>query len=134
MALQTYFRSGGGFTYDATVDYQNDDHAMDTFLRVKRGYCQQFAGTFAALARSVGLPTRVAVGFTPGVQDTNVAGQYDVKGAQAHAWPEVYLGQYGWVPFEPTPGRGAPNEAGYLGVTRRRRTPAGAAAPAAPAR
>ncbi len=117
MALQTYFRSGGGFVYDDTVNYQNDDHAMDTFLRLKRGYCQQFAGTFAALARSVGLPTRVAVGFTPGLQDTGEAGQYDVKGAQAHAWPEVYLGQYGWVPFEPTPGRGAPDETGYLGVT-----------------
>ncbi len=116
LALQTYFRSGGGFSYDPTVDYQNDDHAIDTFLRVKRGYCQQFAGTFAALARSVGLPTRVAVGFTPGVQDTGVSNQYDVKGAQAHAWPEVYLGQYGWVPFEPTPGRGAPDEASYLGV------------------
>ncbi len=122
MALQTYFRSSGGFTYDATVDYQNDNHAMDLFLRLKRGFCQQFAGTFAALARSVGLPTRVAVGFTPGVQDTGVAGQYDVKGAQAHAWPEVYLGQYGWVPFEPTPGRGAPNEVRYLGVTPEQNT------------
>jgi transglutaminase-like putative cysteine protease len=122
LALQDYFRSTGGFVYDDKVSYQNDDHAMDVFLRQKRGYCQQFAGTFAALARSIGLPTRVAVGFTPGVQDTGVADQYDVRGAQAHAWPEVYLGQYGWVPFEPTPGRGAPNEAGYLGVAAQQDT------------
>jgi transglutaminase-like putative cysteine protease len=116
LALQTYFRATGGFTYDASVRFDNSSRAIDTFLRVKRGFCQQFAGTFAALARSVGLPTRVAVGFTPGVQDTGIANQYDVKGGQAHAWPEVYLGQYGWVPFEPTPGRGAPNEGRYLGV------------------
>jgi len=54
------------------------------------------------MARSVGLPTRVAVGFTPGRFDGAV---YQVDSHNAHAWPEVHLGGYGWVPFEPTPGR-----------------------------
>jgi hypothetical protein len=116
MALQAYFRDTSRFTYDTTVNFANDDNAIDTFLRVRRGYCQQFAGTFAALARSVGLPTRVAVGFTQGENDPTDPTRYEVKGGQAHAWPEVYLGQYGWVPFEPTPGRGAPGEASYLGI------------------
>ena len=116
LALQSYFRDPRLFTYDTTVNFANDDNAIDTFLRVRRGYCQQFAGTFAALARSVGLPTRVAVGFTQGQSDPTNPSRYEVKGGQAHAWPEVYLGQYGWVPFEPTPGRGAPGEATYLGI------------------
>jgi len=116
LALQNYFRDPRRFTYDATVNFMNDDDAIDTFLRVRRGYCQQFAGTYAALARSIGLPTRIAVGFTQGQNDPSNPTRYEVKGGQAHAWPEVYLGQYGWVPFEPTPGRGAPGEAAYLGV------------------
>ena len=116
MALQAYFRDTSRFTYDTTVNFANDDNAIDTFLRVRRGFCQQFAGTYAALARSVGLPTRVAVGFTQGQNDPTNPSRYEIKGGQAHAWPEVYLGQYGWVPFEPTPGRGAPGEASYLGI------------------
>jgi transglutaminase-like putative cysteine protease len=116
MALQNYFRNPSLFTYDTSVPFANDANAIDTFLRERRGYCQQFAGTFAALARAVGLPTRVAVGFTPGTIGTSNPQRYVVRGADAHAWPEVYLGQYGWVPFEPTPGRGAPGEQGYLGI------------------
>jgi len=38
-----------------------------------------------------------------------------VRGKHAHAWPEVYLSDMGWVLFEPTPGRGAP-AADYTGV------------------
>ena len=84
----------------------------------RRGYCEQFAGTFAAMARSLGIPARVAVGFTWGDPlDGEVDGTttYQVRGRNAHAWPEVYLGEYGWVPFEPTPGRGAPNAEAYTG-------------------
>jgi transglutaminase-like putative cysteine protease len=116
LALQNYFRDPRLFTYDPDVRFFNDDNAIDTFLRVRRGFCQQFAGTFAALARAVGLPTRIAVGFTQGESDPTNPTRYEVKGGQAHAWPEVYLGQFGWVPFEPTPGRGAPGEQAYLGV------------------
>src|SRR5829696_64989 len=68
------------------------------------------------MARSIGLPARVAVGFTPGDVDAADPTLYHVKGKHAHAWPEVYLSGYGWVLFEPTPSRGAPN-AGYTGVS-----------------
>ena len=118
MALQDYFRDTGGFTYDLDVPAGHGDSAIDDFLASRRGYCEQFAGTFAAMARAVGLPARVAVGFTPGISDPTDPQRYDVKGEHAHAWPEVYLGQYGWVPFEPTPGRGDPNAEAYTGVAR----------------
>jgi transglutaminase-like putative cysteine protease len=115
LRLQDHFRTG--FTYDIAVDLAHDIDDLDTFLfEVRAGYCEQFAGAFAAMARSVGLPSRVAVGFTPGVADPSDPTLFRVRGEHAHAWPEVYLGEYGWVAFEPTPGRGAPFAEQYTGV------------------
>jgi len=112
--LQDYFRSGV-FDYSLDVDPGHGVDAMERFLFATRaGYCEQFAGTFAAMARAVGLPARVAVGFVPGARLDD--GRYHVAGRDAHAWPEVYLGEYGWVAFEPTPGRAAPGTSAYTGV------------------
>ncbi len=123
LALQSFFRDTGGFVYDQNVPQGHGDDAIVDFLKVRRGYCEQFAGTFAAMARAAGLAARVAVGFTPGIQDPRNPERYVVKGEHAHAWPEVWLGQYGWVPFEPTPGRGAPNAQSYTNVAEQQATP-----------
>jgi transglutaminase-like putative cysteine protease len=112
LALQNWFRDN--FTYDINVPTGQSTSAIRTFLSNQRGYCEQFAGTFAVFARAVGLPARVAVGFTPGVLEKD--GLYHVQGRHAHAWPEVYLTGIGWVPFEPTPERGNPDAAAYTGV------------------
>ena len=114
LALQDHFRSGA-FTYDLDVDRGHSGQDLERFLfETRTGYCEQFAGAYAAMARAVGLPTRVAVGFTPG--EPGPDGRFVVRGANGHAWPEVYLEGYGWVPFEPTPGRGIPNARAYTGV------------------
>jgi transglutaminase-like putative cysteine protease len=105
-ALERYFLDpANGFQYSLETDLSSaaqSEAAISRFLQEKRGYCVQFAGSFAAMARAVGLPTRVAVGFTTG---EFVAGPnwYTVTSHDAHAWPEVYLGGLGWVRFEPTP-------------------------------
>jgi transglutaminase-like putative cysteine protease len=112
-ALQDWFRDN--FTYNLQVAPGHDERAMDQFLASRQGYCEQFAGTYAAMARSLGLPARVAVGFTPGTRSAD--GRWHVTGKEAHAWPEVYLSGYGWVAFEPTPGRGLPGAEGYTEVT-----------------
>jgi transglutaminase-like putative cysteine protease len=113
--LQNYFRAGS-FRYSLEVANGHGTDAIERFLfETKTGYCEQYAGTFAAMARAAGLPARVAVGFTPGEIDIN--GVYRVRGEHAHAWPEVYLAGAGWVRFEPTPGRGAPDDQAYTGVT-----------------
>ena len=112
-ALQDFFQRG--FTYDLGARPGHDGAALESFLfRTKRGYCEQFAGAYAVMARAVGLPTRVAVGFTPG--ELGQDGRYHVRGLNAHAWPEVHLQGFGWVAFEPTPGRGAPGAQGYTGL------------------
>ncbi len=111
-ALQDWFRAN--FTYNLQVAPGHDERAMDTFLAQREGYCEQFAGTYAAMARLLGLPARVAVGFTSGTWQSD--GRYHVTGKEAHAWPEVYLSGYGWVAFEPTPGRGMPGAENYTGV------------------
>lgn len=114
LALQDWFRTN--FTYDlAGTGAGHDEAAIEGFLRTRRGYCEQFAGTFAAMARSLGLPARVAVGYTPGDADEDGT-TFTVRGRNAHAWPEVHIPGAGWVPFEPTPGRGQPGTEAYTGV------------------
>ena len=118
LLLQDYFRLDGGFRYDLQVHTGSGIDSLEEFLFDQRaGYCQQFASAYAAMARSVGLPTRVAVGFTWGEWDAarGTDGAYVVRGKNAHAWPEVYFAGTGWVRFEPTPGRGAPGDFAVTG-------------------
>jgi transglutaminase-like putative cysteine protease len=110
--LQDWFRNT--FTYDLQVANGHDVDDIASFLSARTGYCEQFAGTFAAMMRALGVPARVAVGFTPGELEAD--GVYRVRGEHAHAWPEVYLDGVGWVRYEPTPGRGAPGSEAYTGV------------------
>lgn len=114
LALQGWFRSNFAYDLDGVGAGHGSD-AIEAFLSARRGYCEQFAGTFAAMARSLGLPARVAVGFTPGELDEDGL-TYTVRGRNAHAWPEVNIPGAGWVPFEPTPGRGQPGTEAYTGV------------------
>ncbi len=112
-ALQEYLKAGD-FTYDLNVPGGHSEDALSTFLfDTKRGYCEQFAGSFAAMARSVDLPTRVAVGFTYGILGDD--GLYHVRGEHAHAWVEVYMQGFGWIPFDPTPGRAPPSGEQWMG-------------------
>ncbi len=116
LALQNFFRDPSLFRYSLDVSNGHSSQRLEDFLfEVRVGYCEQFAGTYAALARAVGLPARVAVGFTPGVFD-EAAGVYRVSGKHAHAWPEVWIDGIGWLRFEPTPGRGGPRDEVYTGL------------------
>ncbi len=101
LALQTYFRDGTQFRYDTTVDAASSDDAVWDFIESRRGYCVQYATSMTVLARTLGIPARLGVGFLPGEIDADRA--YRVTGADAHAWPELYFPGTGWVRFEPTP-------------------------------
>jgi len=107
-ALRDFFHSA--FTYDPTVNLSDDENAMVTFLNTRRGFCVQFAATFAVMARSLGIPARVATGFTPGTRDAS--GAYVVTNLDAHAWPEIWLHGLGWTNlFDPTPPSNQPGAA-----------------------
>ncbi|WP_424184982.1 DUF3488 and transglutaminase-like domain-containing protein [Actinokineospora sp. G85] len=69
---------------------------------VDKGTAEQFATAYAVLARAVGLPTRVVVGFQPVAEDAD--GVRVLRGVDATAWPEVYFTDWGWVPFDPVSG------------------------------
>jgi len=114
LLLQNWFRNN--FEYSLNSPAGHGDDALVDFLESGVGYCEQFAGAFAAMARSIGIPSRVAVGFTPGEADLSDPDVYVVRGRHAHAWPELYFPGTGWVPFEPTPGRGIPGGEDHTGV------------------
>jgi len=118
VALQSYFR-GGTFTYSQLAPvaegYDGSGAAvLQKFLEVKSGYCVHFASAMASMARTLGIPARVAVGFTPGQPTAGLPTGAEQAGAKTftvtthdlHAWPELFFDGVGWVRFEPTPGRG----------------------------
>ena len=100
-AIQSFLRSPGNFTYSTKPRPGSGYQALENFLfRDKHGYCEQFAASMAVMARAVGIPSRVAVGFLPGTRHGNT---WTVTARDAHAWPELYFSGYGWVRYEPTP-------------------------------
>jgi transglutaminase-like putative cysteine protease len=102
VALQEFFRTDGDFTYSTSVARTVDRDPVWTFLTTRSGYCVQFATAMLVMARSLGIPARMSVGFLPG--HLGADGQYEVTGGDAHTWPEFFFAGYGWVRFEPTPG------------------------------
>jgi Transglutaminase-like superfamily len=90
-----------GFLYSLSTEPGTSGDDLVDFLRLRRGYCEQYAGAMAVMARAAGVPARVALGYTPGaVQDD---GSRLITSDDAHAWVEVYFEDLGWVPFDPTP-------------------------------
>lgn len=122
--LQDFFAVTGGFRYDTKTASGTGPDAVARFLADKEGFCVHFAFSMAAMSRSLGIPARVAVGFTPGEKQSD--GTVNVSMRDAHAWPELYFEGVGWTRFEPTPRAG-------ISVPDYTRPQAPAAQPSAPA-
>lgn len=113
IALQSYF-TGGEFEYSEIAPVEEDYDGtsagiIEKFLEVKKGYCVHFSSAMAVMARVLGIPSRIVVGFAPGEfneGDDGEPGFYSVTTENLHAWPELWFDGIGWVRFEPTPGRG----------------------------
>ena len=107
--LEAWFRqpSLGGFIYDEQppVPAPNQPALVQFVTQTKRGYCQHFAGAMTLMLRYLGIPARVAAGFTSGSYDAD-SHEWTVTDHEAHDWVEVYFPGWGWIPFDPTPGRG----------------------------
>lgn len=123
LALQRWFTAEGGFTYSTQIEGGSDEDALAAFLEERVGYCEQFAATMALMARAVGIPARVVVGFTQGTREGD---QWVVRGTDAHAWPELWMGTAGWVRFEPTPGAPTTTTPVYSSATQESQGPTAA--------
>ncbi len=101
MAITEYLRQHIHYT-DTLEALPDDQELIDWFLfDAKRGFCNYFASAEVILLRSIGIPARLAVGYAQGKMTSPYI--YQVIQRDAHAWPEVYFVNIGWVEFEPTP-------------------------------
>ena len=106
VALETYFRDGPTFTYAEDPDLRGGLPPLVEFLtRTRRGHCQFYAGAMTLMLRYLGIPARIGAGFVSGSYDQE-NGRWTVTDRDAHTWVEVWFRGYGWLPFDPTPGRG----------------------------
>jgi transglutaminase-like putative cysteine protease len=98
-AITRYLRSN--IEYAATIPNppRNRDVLEWVVLDYKKGYCVYYASAEIVMLRSLGIPARMAVGFSEGEFEED---RYIVRRLNAHAWPEVYFPGIGWVEFEPT--------------------------------
>jgi transglutaminase-like putative cysteine protease len=109
--LQHWFRDSGDFTYSTDVSTGHANLDLEAWLsdssslNYRVGYCEQFAAAMAVLGRSVGIPSRVVWGFTPGTVEEQADGSevVVVRDNNAHAWVEMWMDGFGWVKFDPTP-------------------------------
>ena len=108
LALEYWFRENGGFTYSLDVEAGSEgpdvvaDWLFDTeSIDYRRGYCEDFATSMGVMARAIGIPTRVVLGFLPG--EVTSDGTVLVKGTNSHSWIELWIPSQGWMRFDPTP-------------------------------
>lgn len=107
LLIEAFYRDRNVFDYSVDIDAGHTATNLSDWLfdpespNYRTGYCEQFATGMAVMTRSLGLPTRVVLGFTPG--EANEDGLVIVRQRNAHAWVEVWLDAHGWVRFDPTP-------------------------------
>jgi hypothetical protein len=106
LALEEFFRSPGAFGYSTDIEPGHAAADLTSWLldpsspNYRTGYCEQFATAMGVMARQVGIPSRVVLGFAPGRLDD---GRIVVRDRNAHAWVELWMPSQGWVRFDPTP-------------------------------
>lgn len=115
--LQAYLRQNFEYTNKPDLSRKQSEDFVDSFLfEIKQGYCDYFSTSMVMMARTLGIPARWVKGYAPGSQPSpemldrfpEQGTAYQVNNADAHSWVELHFGDYGWIPFEPTPGFDAP--------------------------
>ncbi len=104
-ALEAYLRTNIAYSESIAFPPADVDVVDYVIFTSQEGYCEYYASSFIVMARSLGIPARMSVGFFP----TDDSGEDGLiyRERNAHAWPEVYFPDYGWVGFEPTAARSA---------------------------
>ena len=108
--LESHLSDQSVFTYSiSNTPIPANTDVVDWLLQTRSGYCTYYATAMAVMARQLGIPTRVANGFSQGHYDVTHH-TWIVDGQDAHSWVQAYIPSFGWVNFDPTPGFG-PNAA-----------------------
>jgi len=122
VALEDYLRTN--YTYSLNVQRSFDQEGVSWFLfhSGNKGFCNYFASAMTVMARSLGIPARVVVGYSNGEEDA-AHNQRVIRGTNAHAWTQIYFAGYGWINFEPsatfaTFARPLPNQYGSASATQ----------------
>lgn len=102
IAITNYLRENLVYAETISEAPRNRDALEWIIFDYKQAYCVYYASAEILMLRSVGVPARMAVGFAQGERDGD---SYVVRRFNAHAWPEVYFPEIGWVEFEPTAGQ-----------------------------
>ncbi|HLY64397.1 MAG TPA: transglutaminase domain-containing protein, partial [Chloroflexota bacterium] len=100
-ALEAFIRT---FPYDTEVPPPPSGRdGVDWFLfDERRGYCDYDSSAMAVMLRTLGIPARVAAGYSSGQLDFT-DGLYHITEKDTHTWTQAYIAGYGWIDFEPAP-------------------------------
>lgn len=100
-AITIYLRDEIEYSTSLAPPPQGVDPLLWVLFDYKKGFCMYYASAEVMILRSLGIPARMVVGFSQGEADdqTHI---FTVRKVNAHAWPEVYFPEIGWVEFEPT--------------------------------
>jgi len=121
-AIETYLRANYPYNLDVPVPPVKADVADYFLFDLKTGYCDYYATAMAVLARAVGLPSRLVMGYASGTYNYPTA-EYLVTAAEAHSWVEIYFPGSGWVEFEPTANQPELARSGQLNEAPQDETP-----------
>ncbi len=101
LAITSYLRSTIQYSTSVPAPPTGQDPVLWVLLDYQKGFCNYYASAEVLMLRSIGIPARLAVGFAQGEFDSGTR-SYTVRNRDAHAWPEVYFPNIGWIEFEPT--------------------------------
>jgi transglutaminase-like putative cysteine protease len=128
MAFEAWLGAHTRYSLDAPLSPPDVDVVDDFLFHTHLGWCEQIASSLVVLARSVGIPARLATGFVPGERD-RLTGRFVVRERDAHAWAEIYFPGIGWQGFDPTASVPLAGEArtggSWLATLRRHAVPFG---------
>ena len=100
-ALEAWMAANTEYTLDIPPLPRGADAVEQFLFEDKQGFCEQIGTSLVVMLRSLGIPTRLAVGYTSGTRNP-FTGMYEVRASDAHAWAEVWFPGVGWQGFDPT--------------------------------
>jgi transglutaminase-like putative cysteine protease len=88
------------YVYSLTAENDSENPVMSFLTETKSGHCSLYASAMTLIMRELGFPARYCTGFV--VNPAGTEGHVTLRARNLHAWCEVYLGELGWVTFDPT--------------------------------